>query len=173
MNKEYKDGNFTCPCPAACNDEVFSRESSTAEWPNVNYTPYLIEKLRKYSTSQRMLDYLEDIVSDPSASIQSLNENIKKNFVRIEIYYQNLNFQKIQESPSYSMTQLITDFGGNIGLWIGWSVLTFLEILVFLVNMTKVIFFGTVWDIAAKQNRNPPGNLRKIRIVTDIPRTND
>ena len=144
VSKLYKNGNFTCPCNAACNDVLFSKEASTAEWPNVNYTPYLIEKLRKYTTSDRITEYLQKIVSDPSASVESLNTNIKKNFVRVEIYYQNLNFQKIQEKPSYSTTQLITDFGGNIGLWIGWSVLTFLEIFVFFINMMKVIIFGSV-----------------------------
>ena len=142
--KQYKNGDFTCPCNAACDDELFSKDPSTAEWPNVNYTPYLIERLRKYSTSDRIYEYLQKIVSDPSATVESLNREIKKNFVRVEIYYQNLNFQKIEEKPSYSPTQLITDFGGNIGLWIGWSFLTFLEVFVFLVNTMKVLIFGTV-----------------------------
>ena len=84
----------------------------------------------------------DQVYEDENARL--LSDNIRHNFARVEIFFQNLNFEKIEEQPRYTTTQLITDFGGNIGLWIGWSVLTFLEIFVFIVNMVKLSIFGYV-----------------------------
>ena len=144
VNKAYRNNEFTCPCNPACEDRYYSKDVSITDWPNVPYTPYLVERLRKYSDSDLILNYLNSVLNDTSATVEQINEKMRLNFARIEIYFQNLNFEQVTEKPSYTMTQLITDFGGNIGLWIGWSVLTFLEIAVFLVNTVKIITTGTL-----------------------------
>ena len=72
--------------------------------------------------------------------MDELQEEMKKNFLRVEVYFQHFNFERISESQAYNLQALMADFGGNIGLWIGWSALTACEILVFLFNLARGLF---------------------------------
>uniref|UniRef100_A0A914S6J8 Uncharacterized protein n=1 Tax=Parascaris equorum TaxID=6256 RepID=A0A914S6J8_PAREQ len=49
---------------------------------------------------------------------------LRLNTAYIEIYYEQLNFESLKETAGYSIVNLFSDFGGNIGLWIGFSIIT-------------------------------------------------
>merc|ERR1712062_344015 len=95
IDKRYRDGDFTCDCKPACNDEFYSQEPSIAVWPNNQYTPYLIQRLRKYAEGFQIRKFLESILSNEAATVDLLSDRIRGNFSRVEIYFQNLNFEKI------------------------------------------------------------------------------
>ncbi|KAL7071806.1 hypothetical protein ACQ4LE_008720, partial [Meloidogyne hapla] len=59
----------------------------------------------------------------------SCTEYYRKNTAYIEIYYEQLNYEKLKETPGYTLVNLFSDLGGNIGLWIGFSLITVLEIV--------------------------------------------
>ena len=88
--------------------------------------------------------YLNDLLLDAGLSMSQITDQLRRNFLRVEVHYQNLNFEEVSEKPSYLITNLVTDFGGNIGLWIGWSVLSMLEIFVLFVNFAKIICTGRI-----------------------------
>ena len=48
-------------------------------------------------------------------------------------------FQKIKETPKYSLSILFGTIGGNLGLWLGWSILSVMEFLQW-IGMTVVQF---------------------------------
>ncbi|KAK3095812.1 hypothetical protein FSP39_019504 [Pinctada imbricata] len=51
------------------------------------------------------------------------------NFLRIVIYYEDLNYQLITEEPLYSIYRFIADIGGTLGLFIGASLVSVMELL--------------------------------------------
>ncbi len=57
-----------------------------------------------------------------------VKSELAANLVRVEVFLRHLNYYTVSESPSYDMTDLLSDFGGNIGLWLGWSALTLFEL---------------------------------------------
>ena len=67
-----------------------------------------------------------------SDNLESLHRSIQGHFTRVEIYFQDLSFELIEESPSYTFTDFISDLGGNMGVFVGWSFLTFMEVKQFL-----------------------------------------
>ena len=128
--QDYIDGNITCPCPQACHTTKYSHSSSSSPWPTEASVPHLASKLTK-SPSKRVQEYMKEAFNDSQLSAKSLQEKLKENFVRVEVYFEALNFQKIKESPAYTGVDFLSDFGGNIGLWLGWSVLGLFEVIQF------------------------------------------
>ncbi|XP_041357766.1 acid-sensing ion channel 2-like [Gigantopelta aegis] len=50
------------------------------------------------------------------------------NLLKIEIYFKDLGVQESKKSPSYSAEGLVCDIGGSIGLCLGGSILTLVEL---------------------------------------------
>ncbi|XP_025110816.1 acid-sensing ion channel 1-like [Pomacea canaliculata] len=49
--------------------------------------------------------------------------------MRLQVYYDSLNYEIITEKPAYEVEQFLADIGGTLGLWIGASVLGLGELL--------------------------------------------
>lgn len=62
------------------------------------------------------------------------------NAALIEVFYEELNYELLIETPAYPFTQALADFGGLMGLWLGLSVISMLEGVIF---VSKVIKYFT------------------------------
>uniref|UniRef100_A0A0N5B7F1 Degenerin unc-8 n=1 Tax=Strongyloides papillosus TaxID=174720 RepID=A0A0N5B7F1_STREA len=102
-----------CHCVQPCTEYAFETAYSAAAWPAINFNigadcPAVL-----------------DITNDSKACA----EYYRLNTAYIEIYYEQLNFETLKETAGYTLVNLFSDFGGNIGLWIGFSVITVLEVV--------------------------------------------
>ncbi|CAG5134505.1 unnamed protein product, partial [Candidula unifasciata] len=71
---------------------------------------------------------------NPGATCNNMRENkssaaVTEEFIKLNIYYEDLNFEKYEEAADYELTQFLSDVGGTIGLYIGLSVLGIFELL--------------------------------------------
>ncbi|CAC5423530.1 SCNN1B [Mytilus coruscus] len=55
------------------------------------------------------------------------NSTLRSNFLKLHIYFEELNYEQIVEEPMYDITQVISDIGGSLGLCIGVSLLCVFE----------------------------------------------
>ncbi|CAH3149510.1 unnamed protein product, partial [Pocillopora meandrina] len=67
-------------------------------------------------------------------------EFLNRNFLQVKVFYERLNFQEVQEYLSYKGINLIADIGGQLGLWIGISVLTCCEVLELVLLLGQTVF---------------------------------
>lgn len=79
-------------------------------------------------------NYHTDIIdfynrSDFSRTEEAFDE-FKKRFLHLYIYFKDLKTLKITQIPKMSITNLISDIGGTLGLFMGLSLLSSIEILV-------------------------------------------
>ncbi|XP_033110759.1 acid-sensing ion channel 4-A-like [Anneissia japonica] len=54
---------------------------------------------------------------------------IRNNFAKINIYYEIKQYDSIKQVALDSFLSLISNIGGHLGLWIGMSTLTILELI--------------------------------------------
>ena len=61
---------------------------------------------------------------------------LKKNFLKLNIFYRQLSYEHIKQQKGYDVFALICDIGGSMGLFIGASMLTVVEVIDLLLGQT-------------------------------------
>ncbi len=120
-----------CGCFPACNEVAYDVTYSLARWPGDNY-----EGDQAYLDMFYLHDYLSRFQNGSekhemySRYFHENNRNRSlKDFARINVYISDSSVLKTLESEDYTVVQLLSDIGGQLGLWIGVSVITVVEIL--------------------------------------------
>jgi len=68
-------------------------------------------------------------------------ENLTKNFFSIRVYYEDLKYTLITQHPKCELFDLISNIGGTMGLFLGFSFISFLEIFELIAELFFVFFF--------------------------------
>ncbi|KAI6215947.1 Na+ channel, amiloride-sensitive family and Degenerin family-containing protein [Aphelenchoides besseyi] len=124
MNQTSVLGGFhhlthDCKCVQPCTENVFETAYSAAAWPALNFN------------IGADCETILDIANDSKACA----EYYRLNTAYIEIFYEQLNYETLKETPGYTLVNLFSDLGGNIGLCIGFSLITFAEVVELLFEM--------------------------------------
>ncbi|XP_022785082.1 acid-sensing ion channel 2-like [Stylophora pistillata] len=112
-------GNFhkgienQCDCPVPCDSISFNSMLSYAAFPSNNFLASLAEELGVSNTTADLLKEEQEITS--------------QNLLELRVYFQDLNYQVIEEIPAYEYESLLGEIGGQVGLCVGASLLTVLE----------------------------------------------
>lgn len=62
---------------------------------------------------------------------------IRENFLVLDIFFEALNYEAIEQKKAYDLAGLLGDIGGQMGLFIGASILTILEILDYIYEVIR------------------------------------
>ncbi|KAJ7355013.1 ligand-gated sodium channel [Desmophyllum pertusum] len=114
--KKFKNEGLDCDtrCPVPCSEVTFNTAMSLAEWPSESYQGIFRRLVAKRLNKSKGQDHYVPI---------------NKNFLQARVFYEKLNYQEVKEHLSYEGINLVADIGGQLGLWIGLSVLTCFEVL--------------------------------------------
>ncbi|XP_077992375.1 epithelial sodium channel subunit alpha-like [Glandiceps talaboti] len=128
---DYNSGKLTpCSnfCTESCTETSYRTRVTSSLWPNKNYKPQIIQEVKQISSS------LNTMVGMDS----SFAEN---NLCKLNIYYEEFNFEAITESPKYEEEDLLSDLGGQLGLWIGMSFISVFEFLEFCYDVCRWLHY--------------------------------
>uniref|UniRef100_A0AAQ5XNP1 Acid-sensing ion channel 1 n=1 Tax=Amphiprion ocellaris TaxID=80972 RepID=A0AAQ5XNP1_AMPOC len=109
-----RDNDF-CVCETPCNMTRYSKELSFVKIPSKASAKYLA---KKYNKSEQY---------------------IKENILVLDIFFEALNYETIEQKKAYEVAGLLGDIGGQMGLFIGASILTILEIFDYLYEVRKCL----------------------------------
>ncbi|VDM44692.1 unnamed protein product [Toxocara canis] len=137
-----------CHCVQPCRENVFETAYSCSAWPAQNF------KIGVDCSA------VVDIYNDSKAC----TEYYRLNTAYIEIYYEQLNFESLKETAGYSIVNLFSDFGGNIGLWIGFSIITMMEIVELICEMTWYIFYRRPMQLLKRKKRREQNQLSRPQL---------
>ncbi|ESP00693.1 hypothetical protein LOTGIDRAFT_157983 [Lottia gigantea] len=118
---EYKGCNTKCPQP--CIERKYDKSISAAEWPSNNYKEQLTSRFQRSRS-----DFMDSF---------SLGGDQLKDFVKLRVYYQEMVYKSIEATKSYESMNLISDIGGQLGLWLGLSAITIGELCSFILLLVR------------------------------------
>ncbi|XP_055788311.1 acid-sensing ion channel 1-like isoform X2 [Salvelinus fontinalis] len=107
-----RDNDF-CVCETPCNMTRYSKELSFVKIPSKASAKYLA---KKYNKSEQ---YIAD------------------NILVLDIFFEALNYETIEQKKAYEVAGLLGDIGGQMGLFIGASILTILELFDYVYEVIK------------------------------------
>jgi hypothetical protein len=104
-------------CPLECDSTTFDLSLSSLEYPD--------EKTYELFRIVRNLDsvYLNEY------NLTLTYELLKSNVAIITVYYPNLQYTEITESPKTTLYDLFTQIGGSLGMFVSFSVFTLFEFI--------------------------------------------
>ncbi|XP_040276454.1 acid-sensing ion channel 5 isoform X2 [Bufo bufo] len=101
-------GMYNSTCPVPCEETDYPATLSYSTFPSDKAADYLSTKLNKSASYMR------------------------NNLVYIDIKYQELNYKITKQQKAVTSSELLSDVGGQMGLFCGASVITIIEVLEFL-----------------------------------------
>ncbi|XP_007951383.1 amiloride-sensitive sodium channel subunit gamma [Orycteropus afer afer] len=109
-------------CREACSFKEWTLTTSLAQWPS--------------EVSEKWL--LSILTWDQG---QQINKKLNKtDLAKLLIFYKDLNHRSVMENPDNTIPSLLSNFGGQLGLWMSCSVVCIIEIFeVFFIDSLSII----------------------------------
>ncbi|KAJ7385393.1 hypothetical protein OS493_016475 [Desmophyllum pertusum] len=137
---KYYDGVCESNCREKCREDSFKMTVSVSKWPSRHYKSTLQKELEE----QKLGNYSSDL---------------GENFLKLKVYYGELNYEVLEEERAYAFSRFLSDIGGIMGMWIGISALTCVEVLELIASLCYAILRRIkgqgVNVIEVQSNENP------------------
>ncbi|CAF1028750.1 unnamed protein product [Brachionus calyciflorus] len=112
-------------CPEECESIKYSLQISHANYP----TPFYADFLMTYDA----------LINNGSRNFISYS-NVKESTLAVNIYFDDICYSIVEEKPSETIEQLVADIGGFLGLCIGVSILSVVEIFDSILRVILLFF---------------------------------
>ncbi|XP_078381087.1 acid-sensing ion channel 1-like [Oculina patagonica] len=118
--------DYQCDCPVPCDEISFKPVLSYAAYPSHS----LVSRVSKI--------FFPDGIALTPDIIKQTQEYMSQNMLELRVYFQELNYQVIQETPAYDSESLLGEIGGQVGLCVGASLLTVVEFFDVIFSIIKI-----------------------------------
>jgi len=119
-----------CRCHPPCDEFLYDVSYSLSKWPasgyegdaaymDIFYVEFFRERFANTSKNESIWDYFRD----------ENRYSTLKDFARLNVYIADSNVVVTQETADYDPNQLVSDIGGQLGIWVGISVITLSEVV--------------------------------------------
>ena len=137
--KNIADINYVeeCNCHRLCDDVTFSATMSHFPWHNKNVlNAFLFHTLRNHPNKSTLKAYQHDQkFKNSNATNDEIYQWVKSHYLRLNVYAKSNIVSVKEQVPMYTLTDLLCKIGGCLGLWVGMSVITILEIFDLVLNV--------------------------------------
>ncbi|XP_078375560.1 bile acid-sensitive ion channel-like [Oculina patagonica] len=111
----YNQDSLDCSCDPPCSRLYFAHTVSSSTWPSKKHMGQLIRVLKK--GKNRTAQIVKDLTS------------ARDNMVRVNIHFASMTLKDMSQSPAITRESLLGTIGGQLGLFIGVSLITLVEFL--------------------------------------------
>lgn len=123
-NSEFISENCLPECPTECDRNQLCFQISSSE-----YSSAIRDEIIKNQPKIKAI-----------YSNESFSTSLRSNMLGLNIFYESLSYTKIEESESMDFVTLLSNIGGIAGLFLGISLLSFVEIFEILLEFAFIVF---------------------------------
>ena len=131
----------TCGCQSRCHEVKYDIEYSLSDWPLPENAPKLIKKLLSDFAEKFPLEKAEHYfgaVNRENVTTEEYSNFVsRKDFLKLNVYIRDTVVVHVVERAAYDFTQLVSELGGQLSLWIGVSIITIMEAMELLLRLVK------------------------------------
>ncbi|CAH1782299.1 unnamed protein product [Owenia fusiformis] len=152
-----------CECKKPCVHTNYVKMLSQAVWPSdYNQKNFLAESINMSDPTQRATILFEGL--DIGQITKNESEMIQKNFLRFNVYFESLQVKTTSQVEDFPASTLISEIGGNMGFYVGISIITLMEML----TLTGAIILYCFKDLIIKCGQSnttkvPDVNIKQIK----------
>jgi len=117
-------------CPLECDSIKYDTRMSSQNYPSKE----VYEMFKKNVT---MFNKYRNVYA---LNVSTYNE-YKKYFFKINVFYESMEYTYVTLSPKLTLVELLATLGGSLGACLGFTLVTFFEILEILFYMIYILFF--------------------------------
>lgn len=122
-----------------CEHAVFKTSTSTAAWPAENG----FERIR--AIINRHPNPIIRVLLNQSREQGPVQEKLffDSNFLKVKVFFEDLTVLRLKTEPSYGIHELLSEIGGQGGLWLGVSLITMFELFELVTDMLLICLWKT------------------------------
>ena len=128
------DGLYDKLCPLECNSLDYQLSGSSQYFPPYAYSKWLLRN-NKFAGSGLL---------NRSLRIEDISHNV----ARVNIFYPKLGYELITEIEAMTLINLLANTGGMLGLFMGMSFLSFVELIEIVSEIVFILFVRVKSDIS-------------------------
>ncbi|XP_051877680.1 amiloride-sensitive sodium channel subunit beta-like isoform X2 [Pristis pectinata] len=99
----------------------------------------------------------EQIEVENSKCLEICKQPCKPSVLKLNLYFQEINFRTIQEDPALTIDWLPSQLGGQFGFWMGGSILCIVELMEILIDCLWITVIKVVkWCVERRSRRARP-----------------
>ena len=130
-----------CDCPNECNSNSYAVMMTKLDWPTERSFPRFLATVYSSLASQNSQKFLLDAIDKYQSEKSTLDTQaitaIRGTFGRLNVYFSDLSMTVVEERPVYNIVAIVSNFGGLLGLYLGFSLLTVLEVVDFAFDLVE------------------------------------
>lgn len=164
-NRSYEQ---SCGCFQPCKETSYQKSLSLSYWPLEFYQLNAMEEFYKDHVKTNPMQEAFTKLSSINERYGALAEQgihaefnrsdledlirastlIRQNLLRLNIYLEDLSIVEFSQMPAYDIADLFADIGGTLGLWMGISVLTIMELVELVMRLIMLLFDSETQDFS-------------------------
>ena len=150
----------SCRCAQPCQETIYEKSLSLSYWPSELYQMSAVQSLyknqtmssalknahklltniiEKYNVKYANISEVMDYFKDDLIAINRATTLIHGNLLKLDIYFEDLYVEELNQIPAYGLENLLADIGGTLGLWMGISVLTIAELIELIIRLCSIV----------------------------------
>ncbi|VDP12491.1 unnamed protein product [Onchocerca flexuosa] len=115
-----------------------------------------------YGFSESAMDWLTNINNNWT------QKRIKENFAVVNIFYREMSYILNEQMQSTSLVDVLSNIGGNMGLFFGASVITVIELIIFLSKLAWIAFSSRRREYMFHKRQKERDRERRLTSVINI-----
>jgi hypothetical protein len=112
-------------CPLECNSIEYDIETTTSKFPSLSYALELMNNPK--------------IKSNYPIGYNITLEDLRESMIQFSVFYTDFHYTYITQIPKFQLENLVSNFGGLLGLFLGMSFLSFGELIEIFVEVLIIL----------------------------------